>query len=577
MFVIFIPSTTFPNLTMSHHASPIQSAGHQRQHQSVIDHPQDSETFDIFADVSHHGSSLAEFLSMPSTLENNFTSNIDSDTRSQPTSLSRPNLSFSPPTPSHPSSSASQQVDLSSPFNHSVQNFYSQLSTHSPKNSPTSAPSTTPFNHVQSSYTRSTTIPTTNVPSSQNIHTKSSNQTPTKSQSNPQKKRLNSKTRSNNSRIQTPSDDSNIKLTKSSKNSSKVRTASQAQLSSASAGTTRKKTRSTPTSKLSKDIVNDSEASEESDDLAGSITSKRPGPNSRTQSQQLSKDTHSATDGQNKDTHNSHTRRCRAKVNSKFQELLQILPAPPPKTGIKHKAQILDYTIQVFRDMHAKKTMLEVELALSSRTQLNTWVENVVRRSISLQDALAPYLSLVCTKGRWKYSEAWVPVQEPSKNPNVTDGVQGISGESQIFTPLSFPTGPHSKLRLGCAVVPSLGNTDDPDLQMKLEKFREKSRPYGCKARVDLPGRIMCTMRPEWLPSLEDDEAFQRARLAKEASLVVCFGVPVFVRGHVAAVAVFFDTEQRPYDAKCVDLADNVAILLGNSFGAAALKKADQM
>lgn len=560
---------------MSHHASPIQSAEPHHQHQSVIDHQQDSETFDIFADVSHHGSSLVEFLSMPSTLENNFTSNIDSDTRSQPTTLSHHNLSFSPQ--NHPSSSASQQVDLSSPFNHTTHNIYSQLSTHSPKTTPTSDPSTTPFNPIQSSYTRET-IPTTTTPFSQKIDTTTSNQTPPiKSQSNHQKRKLNPRTRSYNSRIQTPSDDNNVKLTKSSKNSSKQRSASQAQLSSASAGNTRKKTRTATISKLSKDTANDSEASEESDDLAGSNASKLPGANSRTQSQQASKDANSITDGQNKDTHNSHTRRCRAKVNSKFQELLQILPAPPPKTGIKHKAQILDYTIQVFRDIHAKKTLLEAELALSSRTQLNTWVENVVRRSGSLQDALAPYLSLVCTKGGWKYSEAWVPVQEPSKNHNVTDGVQGISGESQIFTPLSLPIGPHSKLRLGRAVVPSLGNTDDPDLQLKLEKFRDKSRPYGCKARVDLPGRIMCTMRPEWLPSLEDDEAFQRARLAREASLVVCFGVPVFVRGHVAAVAVFFDTEQRPYDAKCVDLADNVAILLGNSFGAAALKRVEQI
>lgn len=79
-------------------------------------------------------------------------------------------------------------------------------------------------------------------------------------------------------------------------------------------------------------------------------------------------------------------------------------------------------------------------------------------------------------------------------------------------------------------------------------------------------------MRPEWLPSLEDNEAFQRSGLATDASLVMCFGVPVFVRGNVAAVALFFDTEQRPYDAKSVDLADNVASLLGSSFGASAMK-----
>lgn len=275
-------------------------------------------------------------------------------------------------------------------------------------------------------------------------------------------------------------------------------------------------------------------------------------------------------EAQGKNTHNSHTRRCRAKVNSKFQELLSILPTPPPKTGIRHKAQILDYTIRVFRDIHARKMLLEAELALSSRTQLNTWIQNIVSRSVTLQDAIAPYLSLICTKGGWKYSEAWVPTQDV---PMDAAQMKNVSGESRLLTPATLTVGPLARLRLGLAVVPSLGNTDDPELQSKLERFRDRSRSYSCKARVDLPGRVMCTMRPEWLPSLEDQEAFQRAQLARAATLVVCFGVPIFVRGHIAAVAVFFDTEQRPYDAKCVDLADNLAGMLGNAYGASTFKK----
>lgn len=291
----------------------------------------------------------------------------------------------------------------------------------------------------------------------------------------------------------------------------------------------------------------------------------------------VSQDTGSIGESLNKDTHNSHTRRCRAKVKSKFEELLSILPTPPPRTGIKHKAQILDYTIRVYRDIHARKTLLEAELALSSRQQLNSWVDSVVSRSASLHDALVPYLSLICTKGGWKYSEAWVPMHEPMRNDmngrDMVGGMHGMSGDSRMVASTMLAVGPNARLRLGPAVIPSLGNTDDPDLQSKLERFRDRSRPYGFKLRCDLPGRILCTMRPEWLPSLQDEEAFQRAKLAREASLVVCFGVPVFVRGHVAAVAVFFDTEQRAYDAKNVDLADSVASLLGNSFGAHASKR----
>ncbi len=114
-----------------------------------------------------------------------------------------------------------------------------------------------------------------------------------------------------------------------------------------------------------------------------------------------------------KDVHNSHTRRCRAKVNNKFQELLRILPKPPPKTGVKHKAQILDYTIRVFREIYAKKLHLEAELALSSKAQLNTWVDSIVRPASQLADILNPFMSLICTKEKWQFAETWVP-SEPA-------------------------------------------------------------------------------------------------------------------------------------------------------------------
>lgn len=283
-------------------------------------------------------------------------------------------------------------------------------------------------------------------------------------------------------------------------------------------------------------------------------------------------------EGPPRHTHNSHTRRCRAKVNSKFQELLAILPAPPADTGIKHKAQILDYTIRVFRDIHARKTMLEAELALSSRIRLHSWVQSTVSRSMSFHDMLTSYLTLICTKCNWKYAEAWVcsndsPPSRPSSEvadvdnvspqPITTEAVEDTSGAAN----LNLIKGPNSRLRLGVAVIPSLGNTDDPDLRTKLERFRDKSRPYGCKPRVDLPGRILCTMRPEWLPVFQDTDAFQRAHLTHDASLTMCFGVPIFVRGYVVAVAMFYDTEPRAYDPKSVDLAEHVALLLGTSFG----------
>lgn len=128
-----------------------------------------------------------------------------------------------------------------------------------------------------------------------------------------------------------------------------------------------------------------------------------------------------------KDVHNSHTRRCRAKVNTKFQELLSILPTPPPKTGVKHKAQILDYTIRVFREIYAKKLNLEAELALSSRAQLNMWVDSKVAPAKCLADILNPFMSLICTKENWQYAETWVPAVP-------TTPISRKTSSSQLFS-----------------------------------------------------------------------------------------------------------------------------------------------
>lgn len=518
---------------MSRDVSPVQDASTSHPQ---LEHHNEPETFDLLADVSHHGSTLFELLSLPNSLE--------------------PSFAPHPPTrqdfrPRQEESPLGVPVDFHALHSQQVDSFCT----------------------VDPTDFTSVPVTAANVSGQPPLHPRA-----------PTKRHAVSKKLVEAQKPPLTRPRQSAKSRKTSRASKKA--ASPGATSAVTPAETKAKSRAklppartiakprgqspstNPSTSAAKRIHEKSEEGNDSDasdgsDAGGSGTSKAISvtPNG---------DFLSGGDGQNKDMHNSHTRRCRAKVNSKFQELLSILPAPPPKTGIKHKAQILDYTIRVFREIHARKTLLEAELALSSRSQLHSWVQNVIVRSKSIQDALAPYLSLICTKGGWKYSEAWVPTQEPVRTPR---GVEGMSGESSLLTPGSLVVGPHTKLRLGLAVIPSLGNTDDPDLQAKLERFRDRSRPYGCRARVDLPGRIMCTMRPEWLPSLEDSEAFQRARLAREATLMVCFGVPIFVRGHVAAVAVFFDTEHRAYDAKYVDLADNVAALMGHCFGSSGMKR----
>lgn len=512
-----------------------------------------NENYDLLADVSHHGSSFFDFLNLDNGLPA-----ASSHPNSLPPSTSAPAISDTTAVLHDPSASASS-CQTATPFP-SLQDLHHL----EPVDSfCTVDPTEQPSKHVHRSYSSS---PSPNLVSS-------TTQKPPSSKSLSNAKQQPTLISLNNNSSTTPKSIPRKASIPPNKIISKQR---QPSTSPSSRAPARRKRHGVAPVNMSApanrsfDGLGESEASEHS-----AATNRGMAKQRSPRSGLVVGEAYSLADETNgKDTHNSHTRRCRAKVNAKFQELLSILPTPPPKTGIKHKAQILDYTIRVFRDIHARKTLLEAELALSSRSQLNSWIENVIMKSRNLNQALTPYLSLICTKGGWKYSEAWVPMQTESQpNGSPAASTNGVSEESQALASSTVAVGASSRLRLGLSVIPSLGNTDDPDLKTKLEKFRDKSRAYTCRARVDVPGRVMCTMRPEWLPSLEDQEAFQRAIPAKAATLVVCFGVPIFVRGHIAAVAVFFDTEQRPYDAKCVDLADNLAGMLGNAYGANAFKR----
>jgi len=64
---------------------------------------------------------------------------------------------------------------------------------------------------------------------------------------------------------------------------------------------------------------------------------------------------------------------------------------------------------------------------------------------------------------------------------------------------------------------------------------------------------------------------FVRARLAGACGLSVALAVPLLARGRVRAVAVFFATAPRPYDAAAVASVHAIAGVLGNALSEAQL------
>jgi len=254
-------------------------------------------------------------------------------------------------------------------------------------------------------------------------------------------------------------------------------------------------------------------------------------------------------------SHKSHTRRCREKVNEKFQNLLSELPRPPSGTEVKHKAQILDYTIKILRELCNKRISLETELALSSRKNLLQWVGRVVREANSFSDAVEPFLNMYCTKKGWKCSELWQAVEQTcSTGPN--------AGSKLPATLRLVTTVTNAHLDMTMAL--------DHDLQ----NFLESSKSWEFGPRMGVPGRVYSTMRPEWLSSLQDPEVFHRASLATASGLSVVLAVPIIVAGKVMGIATFYDTNARSHDEATVDLAVDIATLIGNAYGAILVARA---
>lgn len=234
----------------------------------------------------------------------------------------------------------------------------------------------------------------------------------------------------------------------------------------------------------------------------------------------------------------SHTRRCRAKVNNSFERLLHALPSPPEGVEVKHKAQILGYAIDRFRAVRCHNMRLEMQLALSSPYQMQRWVRSVVTSARSLTEALKPFMALVCLTKKWKYAELWAPHQRPG-NPGSTT--------------LKYITG-------------ALPPTVEGEELHRLRQYRSNSRKYVFRPRSGVPGRVFLTMRPEWLPLLNDCVAFPRAPHAVRHKVEVTFAVPVIVNGSVQMVVEFFDTKRRDYDPETLNMANEVAVMFGKAF-----------
>jgi diguanylate cyclase (GGDEF)-like protein len=93
--------------------------------------------------------------------------------------------------------------------------------------------------------------------------------------------------------------------------------------------------------------------------------------------------------------------------------------------------------------------------------------------------------------------------------------------------------------------------------------FREATRQMPLPRGVGLPGRVLATGAPAWLPDVASAANFPRAKAAAAAGLHAGFAFPVLVGREVAAVMEFFAAEVREPDAAFLTLMAQIGTQLG--------------
>ncbi len=96
--------------------------------------------------------------------------------------------------------------------------------------------------------------------------------------------------------------------------------------------------------------------------------------------------------------------------------------------------------------------------------------------------------------------------------------------------------------------------------------FIEASAHAAFARGVGLPGRVLESATPLWIPNVTEDANFPRAPYARAAGVRAAFGFPVLVGAQVGAVLEFFTDSVEPPDPRLLGLALQIGTQLGRVF-----------
>jgi signal transduction histidine kinase/ABC-type amino acid transport substrate-binding protein/CheY-like chemotaxis protein/HPt (histidine-containing phosphotransfer) domain-containing protein len=186
----------------------------------------------------------------------------------------------------------------------------------------------------------------------------------------------------------------------------------------------------------------------------------------------------------------------------------------------------------------------QAEEGLHKRTELVQLLLRIARdanKASSLKEAIGSAIEDVCNYNGWPIGHAYV-LSLADPNLLMTSGIWHL---------------------------------DDPE---RFSNFMKITTSTTFQKGVGLPGRVMSSGKPKWIPDVTKDPNFPRATMGEDIGIKAAFAYPVIVGSDVIAVMEFFGPEALEPDEVLLDALIQVGSQLGQvaerEWAEAALAKA---
>lgn len=250
----------------------------------------------------------------------------------------------------------------------------------------------------------------------------------------------------------------------------------------------------------------------------------------------------------------SQTRKCREKISEQFSNLVDVLYPPHSSNDLKHKGQVLQYTIESIQILMDRRAKMLTGISLSSKDSLQAWIETTItertrfttdskRKTIPssrplLFSVLESFLGMYCESSEWIYGELW------------TRGS-------------CFPGKDSNEMELKKCAITSNNVIVRQNLQHFYEISKQTTSPIAPKQGVLL--RAMATGNTEWIDDIGlEDNQFERSALTADHGLKTIQVIPVSsFPNRCEAVIILGDIRSRSFNLSTVQsLKEHVAEIL---------------